>query len=82
MQDFLLKDPWWMLALLVLPLVMWLRSRQPVAAILLPFAGAWWRPTLLVQPARIPAFLLGAGVVSRVRSTSKPSSTRARSDTR
>jgi Ca-activated chloride channel family protein len=63
LDDYLLHDPWWLLILLLLPLVMWLRSRQPVAAILVPFAGAWWKPTLLPQPARLPALLLGAGLV-------------------
>ena len=62
-DDFLLRNPWWLLVLVVLPLVMWLRSRQPVAAILVPFAGAWWKPTLLPQPARLPAILVGAGLV-------------------
>src|SRR5579871_6564053 len=63
-DDFLFENPWWLIALLILPLVMWLRSRQPVSAILVPFAGAWWKPSLLPQPARMPAFLimLGLGV--------------------
>lgn len=63
LTDFLLKEPWWLLTLLLLPLVIWLRSRQPVAAVIMPFAGTWWKPTLLVQPARMPAVLLGAGLV-------------------
>ncbi len=72
LDDFLLKDPWWLLAVLLLPLVMWLRSRQPVSAILVPFAGVWWKPTLLVQPARMPAFLIGLGVVVLAVSLTRP----------
>ncbi len=72
LDDFLLKDPWWLLALLVLPLVMWLRSRQPVAAILVPFAGQWWKPTLLVQPARMPAFVIALGIVVLGLSLTRP----------
>src|SRR5476651_882321 len=72
MDDFLLRNPWWLLALLILPLVMWLRSRQPVSAILVPFAGAWWKPTLLVQPARMPAFLICLGVVVLAVSLARP----------
>lgn len=72
MDDFLLKNPLWLLALLILPFVMWLRSRQPVSAILVPFAGAWWKPTLNVQPARMPAFLLSAGVVIFVLALARP----------
>ena len=71
-RDFLLHDPWWLLAALVLPLAIWLRSRQPVAAVVMPFAGVWWRPTLLVQPARLPAFLLGAGLVVLVLGLARP----------
>jgi Ca-activated chloride channel homolog len=70
--DFLLKDPWWLLSLLVWPLVLWLRSRQPVAAVVMPFAGTWWRPTLLVQPARLPALLLGAGLVVLALGLARP----------
>ncbi len=72
MDDFLLKNPWWLLALLLLPLTMWLRSRQPVSAILVPFAGAWWKPTLLVQPARMPALLIGVGLVVLTVSLARP----------
>lgn len=72
LDDFLLRDPWWLVALLILPLVMWLRSRQPVAAILVPFAGAWWKPTLLPQPARLPAILLGTGLVIFALAMARP----------
>jgi Ca-activated chloride channel family protein len=72
MEDFLLKNPWWLLVALILPLAMWLRSRQPVAAILVPFAGAWWKPTLLVQPARMPAILLSAGLVVLAVAMARP----------
>ena len=72
LDDFILHDPWWLVTLLVIPLVMWLRSRQPVAAILVPFAGAWWKPTLLPQPARFPAILLGAGIAIFALAMSRP----------
>jgi len=72
LDDFLLKNPWWLLVLLVLPVTMWLRSRQPVAAILVPFAGAWWKPTLLVQPARMPAILLSVGLVVLAVALARP----------
>ncbi len=71
-DDFLFQDPWWLLALAVLPLVLWLRSRQPVAAVVMPFAGTWWRPTLLVQPARLPAILLAAGLVLLAIALARP----------
>lgn len=72
LDDFLLESPWWLLALLILPLTMWLRSRQPVSAILVPFAGAWWKPSLLPQPARTPAFLVGLGLLVLVVALARP----------
>ena len=72
LDDFLLENPWWLAALLLLPLVMWLRSRQPVSAILVPFAGAWWKPTLLVQPARMPALLISLGLVVLALALTRP----------
>ncbi len=82
LDDFLLKNPWWLLTLLVLPLVMWLRRRQPVSAILVPFAGAWWKPTLLPQPARLPAFLLSVGLVLLVLALARPQRLETISDPR
>src|SRR6185369_3515869 len=72
MEDFRLENPWWLFALLLLPLVMWLRSRQPVSAVLVPFTGGWWKPTLLVQPARVPAFLIGFGIIVLAASLARP----------
>ena len=44
-------DPLWLLALLALPLVIWLRGRRRVPVLLVPFAAAWHRPSL-VAPSR------------------------------
>ncbi len=82
LDDFLFENPWWLFAVLILPLIMWLRRRQPVAAVLVPFAGAWWKPTLLVQPARMPAFLIALGLVVFGVSLARPQKLETISDPR
>jgi Ca-activated chloride channel family protein len=53
-------DPLWLLALLALPVIIWLRSRRRVAVLLVPFAAAWHRPSLTAQTRWPSAFgLLG-----------------------
>src|ERR1035437_2524474 len=72
MEDYLFENPWWLAALLILPLMMWLRRRQPVFALLVPFAGAWWKPTLLVQPALLPALLMSLGLIVLALALARP----------
>ena len=72
LDDFLFENPWWLATLLIVPFVMWLRRRQPVAAILVPFVGAWWKPTLLVQPARMPAFMISLGIIVLALGMARP----------
>ena len=65
LNNFRFAAPWWLLALLLLPLVAWLRGRRPVAAIIVPFAGAW-RKASLISGSRLPtffAFLAAAAIV-------------------
>jgi len=42
-EEFRFADPWWLAALVVLPLIVWLRGRRSVSAIVLPFSGRWRR---------------------------------------
>jgi Ca-activated chloride channel family protein len=46
MSNLVLHDPLWLLALLVLPLLFWLRGRRRVPVLLVPYAAAWYRPSL------------------------------------
>jgi len=61
-DNYIFKDPWWLAALLVIPLVMWVRGRRGVPALVVPFAGAWYRPSLL-RASTVP---VGAGVLGLV----------------
>jgi Ca-activated chloride channel homolog len=64
MSHFALKDPIWLLALAALPLILWLRGRRRVPVLLVPFAAAWHRPSM-ITPSRWPVALalLGLGLL-------------------
>lgn len=66
-----LQDPLWLLALLALPLVVWLRGRRRVPVLLVPFAAAWHRPSL-AAPGRWPAALVLAGLALLVVALARP----------
>jgi Ca-activated chloride channel family protein len=71
MAHLILKDPIWLLALLALPLVVWLRSRRSVPVLLVPFAGAWHRPSL-AAPSRWPVALSVLGLALLVGALARP----------
>lgn len=71
MNHLTLKDPLWLLALLALPLVAWLRGRRSVPVLLVPFAAAWHRPSL-AAPSRWPALLACAGLVCLIAALARP----------
>jgi Ca-activated chloride channel family protein len=66
-----LQDPLWLLALLALPLVVWLRGRRRVPVLLVPFAAAWHRPSL-ATPGRWPAALVLTGLALLVVGLARP----------
>ncbi|HUR59940.1 MAG TPA: VWA domain-containing protein [Opitutaceae bacterium] len=68
---FALHDPLWLLALLALPLVAWLRGRRSVPVLLVPFAAAWHRPSL-AAPSRWPVILAGAGLALLIGALARP----------
>jgi Ca-activated chloride channel family protein len=71
MSDFLLKNPWCLLGLLVIPLLVWLRWRRGIPALIVPFAAAWWKP-VLVPATRVPAMLITAGLLLLVVALARP----------
>lgn len=64
-------DPLWLLALLALPLVIWLRGRRSVSVLLVPFAAAWHRPTL-VAPSRWPVVFAFLGLAALIVALARP----------
>ena len=71
MSHFVFHDPIWLLALLALPLIAWLRGRQRISVLLVPFAAAWHRPSL-VAPSRWPVLLAFAGLTLLVVALARP----------
>lgn len=41
-----LADPEWLVALLLIPLMLWLRQRRKTEVLIVPFAAAWHKPSL------------------------------------
>ncbi|MBL9199968.1 MAG: VWA domain-containing protein [Opitutaceae bacterium] len=64
-------DPLWLLALLALPLVLWLRARRSVPVLLVPFAAAWHRPSL-AAPSRWPVALAVLGLALVIGALARP----------
>jgi Ca-activated chloride channel family protein len=70
-DNYTLHDPWWLLALAVIPLLAWLRGRRGVPALVVPFAAAWYRPTL-VAVSRLPVGVGVAGLVLLTVALARP----------
>ena len=66
-----LHDPWWLLALLLLPLLAWLRGRRGAPVYVVPYAAAWHRPSL-IPASRWPAGLAGCGLVLLIFALARP----------
>ena len=71
MPEIILKHPWWLAAVLLLPLVIWLRWRRSLPALMVPYSAAWWRPSL-VPASRLPALFFSAGLIALAGALSRP----------
>jgi Ca-activated chloride channel family protein len=71
MEHLILKDPLWLLALLALPLLVWVRGRRRVPVLLVPFAAAWHRPSL-ASLSRWPVALALLGLALLVVALARP----------
>lgn len=69
--NYMLHDPWWLAALAVIPLLVWLRGRRGVPALVVPFAAAWYRPSL-VSVSRLPAGIAVTGLVLLIVALARP----------
>ncbi len=71
MKNLILHDPIWLLALLALPIVAWLRSRRQVPVLLVPFAAAWHRRSL-TAPSRWPIIAGFGGLALLIVALARP----------
>lgn len=71
MGHLIFKDPIWFVALLAIPLVLWLRGQRSVPVLLVPFAAAWHRPSL-AAPSRWPVGLAALGLVLLIVALARP----------
>ena len=70
-SGYVFKDPLWFLALLAIPLLLWIRGHRRVPVLLVPFAAAWHRPSL-ASSSRWPAFLAGGGLALLCLALARP----------
>lgn len=69
--DYRLAHPLWLLALLLIPLVLWVRGRRRVPVLLVPFAAAWHRPSVL-HASRAPEILACLGLALLIGALARP----------
>jgi Ca-activated chloride channel family protein len=69
--NYTFHDPLWLLALLLLPLLVWIRGRRGAPVLIVPFAAAWHRPSL-IPASRWPATLAMAGLVLLIVALARP----------
>jgi len=71
MGPFVLKDPLLLLALALIPLVLWLRGRRRVPVLIVPFAAAWHRKAFS-SVSRWPITFALVGLVLLALALSRP----------
>jgi len=64
-------DPWWLFAMLALPLMMWVRGRRGAPVLIVPFAASWHRPSI-IPSSRWPAFLASVGLILLIIALARP----------
>ncbi len=70
-NNYIFHDPLWLLALLALPLLVWVRGRRGAPVLVVPFAAAWHRPSI-IPSSRWPAVLAAVGLVLLVVALARP----------
>jgi Ca-activated chloride channel family protein len=80
-SDFVFKDPLWLLALIALPVLIWLRGRRAVPVLIVPFAAAWHRPSL-IRTSRVPVSLATIGLALLIVGLARPQRVESRQEVR
>ncbi|MEI7567607.1 MAG: VWA domain-containing protein [Opitutaceae bacterium] len=70
-EGYTFHDPLWLLTLLLLPLLIWVRGRRGAPVLIVPFAAAWHRPAL-IPTSRWPAALAMLGLVLLIIALARP----------
>ena len=81
MNGYTLHDPWWLLALLIIPAIIWVRGRRGAPVLVVPFAAAWHRPSL-IPTSRWPAALALTGLVLLIGALARPQIVEDRRETK
>lgn len=71
LTSYTLHDPLWLLALLVLPALMWVRGRRGAPVLVVPFTAAWHRPSI-ISSSRWPTGLAAVGLVLLIVALARP----------
>jgi Ca-activated chloride channel family protein len=71
LTNYTFADPWWLVALLALPLLVWVRGRRGAPVFVVPFAGSWHRPTF-IPASRWPAAFAMTGLVLLILALARP----------
>ena len=71
LTSYQFHDPLWLLALLLLPLLVWVRGRRGAPVLVVPFAAAWHKPSF-IPTSRWPASLAGTGLVLLIIALARP----------
>ncbi|MEM9158573.1 MAG: VWA domain-containing protein [Verrucomicrobiota bacterium] len=79
--EYTLAEPLWLLLLVILPIIAWLRGRRAVSAIILPFSGAW-RRSAFSGSSRIATILAFAGIAVVIFAMARPQLIEAESHTK
>jgi Ca-activated chloride channel family protein len=71
LTNYTFNDPWWLALLLALPLLMWVRGRRGAPVMIVPFAAAWHRPSVL-PTSRWPAMFALSGLALVILALARP----------
>jgi Ca-activated chloride channel family protein len=69
--NYTFHDPWWLTALLALAVAIVVRGRRGAPVLVVPFAAAWHRPSL-IGGSRWPAILAFTGLVLLIVALARP----------
>jgi Ca-activated chloride channel family protein len=69
--NYTFEDPWWLALLAALPLLVWVRGRRGAPVLIVPYAAAWRRPSV-IPASRWPAMFALAGLALLIGALARP----------